>query len=425
MNRLTALVIAFALLLFAPARALDIQLTSGDWQPINIFVELFLGEENLNGQIPSDIIADDLTVSGNFRAYKENQNHANAMSAERLGDIRNRGGEYLITGTVNNKSGKQYTLSFTLYDTLTNDKIGSYSIVFNNENQRLVAHNVSNWIYETILSKAGIFHTKVAYVVRHEDGTNELKVADYDGHNRLVMLTSQDHIISPTWTANGNSLLYVSFEQNKPVIYQQSLLTGERSIVANFKGSNSAPAASPDNRTIAAALTEHGGLQQIYLLSGNRKARLRESKGIDTEPVFSPDSKHLAFISDESGSPQIYQFNLDDNKTRRLTFGSRYNVSPDYSAQGDVLTLVRRDENGDNISILDIRNGDTIPLTNTASTNSPSFAPNGDVISFIDDRNKKNLATVSVNGKVIVFWRDSEQGEIINPSWSPIKSDWF
>ena len=41
------------------------------------------------------------------------------------------------------------------------------------------------------------------------------------------------------------SRLYHSFEANKPVIYLHDVRSGERRLIASFKGNNSAPAFSP------------------------------------------------------------------------------------------------------------------------------------------------------------------------------------
>lgn len=430
MSQKTPVVFLLCLLLAVwPAAPLVVDVTSGDWRPINIFVELFLGENRLPGeaQVPSDIIAADLSASGQFRVHKDNRNSKNAIDEKRLAEIREQGGEYLLTGAValgDDGAGGEAKLEFALYDALTGDAIGSYVVSFSPDNQRLAAHNVSNWIYEEIVGKPGVFHTKVVYVLRRGN-ENELKIADYDGYNRQTILTSQTQLISPAWSPDGNEVLYVSFERNKPLVYRQSLLTGKRTIVANFKGSNSAPAMSPDGRRIAAALTEHGGAQQIYLIDDNSKTRLRVSGGIDTEPVFSPDGGRLAFTSDEHGSPQIYEHSFDTGESRRLTFGSRYNASPNYSSAGDSIVFVRRENGGDNIAVMDLPGGDIAILTENGRADSPSFSPNDDMIIFRDEKNKNNLATLSINGKVIMFWEEAENGEIINPSWSPLKSDWF
>ena len=50
---------------------------------------------------------------------------------------------------------------------------------------------------------------------------------------------------TPMWSPDGAQLAYVSFENKKPIVFVHSLASGKRHVVANFKGSNSAPAWAP------------------------------------------------------------------------------------------------------------------------------------------------------------------------------------
>ena len=414
-----------------PAAALDLQLTSGDWRPVNIFIEQFAGEKTQKGKQPlSEIIHDDLSASGYFRSYRRPHQSGEAVGSARYAQIRARGGEYLLAGKLQDGEGGDSgggRLFFELHDALTEKRVGQFSIGFTADNRRLAAHKISNWIFETVARLPGVFHTKVAYVVREKDGANLLRVADYDGHNANTVLSSAEPIISPAWSPDGNELLYVSFERRRPVIYRQSLLSGERSVVAGFPGSNSAPAMSPDRRRIAAALTENKHQQQIFLLSDSGLRQLREGEGdsVDTEPAFSPDGKWVVFTSDETGSPQIYQTSLDTDETRRLSFGCRYCVSPSYASDGTRILHIRRADRGDNVAILDAATGKTAVLTDIRRADSPSFSPNDAMILFKNEKFKNYLQIVAVNGIIVSEWRVRETGEIINPAWGPAQSDWF
>ena len=93
-------------------------------------------------------------------------------------------------------------------------------------------------------------------------------MADSDGENAQSALASPEPIISPAWSANGAQLAYVSFESRKPVVYVHDVASGKRRLIANFRGSNSAPAWSPDGRTLAVTLSRDGG-SQLYTIDAN------------------------------------------------------------------------------------------------------------------------------------------------------------
>ncbi|MFP3711834.1 Tol-Pal system protein TolB, partial [Paraburkholderia sp. SIMBA_009] len=74
------------------------------------------------------------------------------------------------------------------------------------------------------------------------------------------------------------------------------------------KGNNSAPAWSPDGRTLAVALSRTGNTQ-IFAVNadGSGLRRLTQGSAIDTEPSYSPDGQSIYFTSDRGGQPQIYK----------------------------------------------------------------------------------------------------------------------
>ena len=54
------------------------------------------------------------------------------------------------------------------------------------------------------------------------------------------------------------------------------------------------------------------GNTEIYIMSLALKTltRMTNHGGIDTEPTWSPDGGKLAFTSDRSGGPQIYEMDI-------------------------------------------------------------------------------------------------------------------
>jgi len=65
--------------------------------------------------------------------------------------------------------------------------------------------------------------------------------------------------------------------------------------------------------------------------------KLTKHMAIETEPALSPDGKKLAYISDRTGTPQVYLLNLSTKKSTRLTKKGNYNSSPSWSPDGTMI----------------------------------------------------------------------------------------
>jgi len=172
-------------------------------------------------------------------------------------------------------------------------------------------------------------------------------------------------------------LAYVSFESRKPVIYVHELASGKRRVLANFKGSNSAPAWAPDGRSLIATLSRDGG-SQLYQIdaNGGEAKRLTQSTGIDTEPAYSPDGSQIYFVSDRGGSPQIYRMPSAGGAAQRVTFSGSYNISPALSPDGRWLAYVTRVAGQFKLQVMELASGQASAITETTADERPSFAPN-------------------------------------------------
>jgi TolB protein len=213
---------------------------------------------------------------------------------------------------------------------------------------------------------------------------------------------------------------HVSFEAKKPVVYVHSLVDGKRQVAANFKGSNSAPAWSPDGSRLAVSLSRDGG-SQLYLVNpdGSGVRRLMSSGGIDTEPVFSPDGQSIYFTSDRGGSPQIYRMPVSGGNPQRVTFEGTYNVSPRISPDGKVLAYISRNSGKFQVTTLDLATRQTQVLTDSDKDESPSFAPNGRMLLLATVSGGRGvLSAISADGSVKQRLTISA-GDVREPAWGP------
>ena len=421
---LCAVVLLVSLALSPVSRgALTIEIVGTGATQFPIAVVPFRAEEGLAQPI-SPVVAADLARSGLFRLVDAGGMNPVPHEPAQLNydQWRARGADAVVIGSVSRLPDGRYDVRFRLMDALKQTQLAGYVYYARSDNLRLVAHKIADLIYEKLTGEAGVFATRITYVV--ERGKRfELQVADADGYNAQTVLASDEPIMSPSWSPDGLQLAYVSFEQKKPIVYAQSLVTGKRRTVARHRGSNSAPAWSPDGKRLAVVLTKDGG-SQIYLINaadGGGVTRLTYSSAIDTEPNFSPDGRYLLFTSDRSGGPQIYRMAITGGPAERLTFEGNYNVTPRHSPDGKSFTFIQRSGTHFNVAVQDFATRQLQVLTNGGFDESPTFAPNGKLILYATGtRGRGVLSAVSSDGR-IKQRLTADAGDVREPAWGPLQ----
>ena len=388
-----------------------------------IAVAPFKGNDGMTQKLATIVLAD-LERSGQFRSVDTGGIPMDENIRPDLPVWRKQGADALLTGSISRVGEDLYEVRFRLWDAVRNQDLGGQSQRATASELRRVAHRASDWVYEKLTGEKGVFSTRIAYVTKSASIFN-LWVADSDGEGAQSALRSAEPIISPAWAPNGNQLAYVSFESRKPVVYVHEVDTGKRRLVANFKGSNSAPAWSPDGKTLALTLSREGG-SQLFLLDTNSAGldpkRLAASASIDTEPVFTPDGQAIYFVSDRGGSPQIYKIPVSGGNAERVTFNGSYNISPSLSPDGRWLTYVSRVAGAYKLHLQDLSTGQSQVLTDTSADESPSFAPNGRMIIYAtQQQGREALMTSTMDGRVKARLA-GQSGDLREPAWGPLVS---
>lgn len=399
--------------------ALEIEITGGGANQIPIAIVPFAGE-GVFAQSVSSIVAADLQRSGLFKLVDTRGIAPPSDPREvRYPDWTQRGADAIAIGSLVARGDGKFDLAFRLLDVVKQTSVSGLSYTLTAAQARITAHRIADEIYEKLTGDKGVFSTHIAYVVK-TGSRYELQVADADGYGARTALASNEPIISPSWSPDGSQLAYVSFEKKKPIVYIQSLLTGQRRVLAEFKGNNSAPAWSPDGKQLCIVLSRDGS-SQLYLINadGSGLRRLSSSSGIDTEPAFSPDGRNIIFTSDRGGSPQIYRQPTSGGTAQRLTFEGSYNVSPHFSPDGKSFAFIQRNGANFQVAVQDLTTGQVQILSDSRHDESPSFAPNGKMIIYATEIGRRGvLATVSSDGRVKQRLSQTT-GDVREPAWSP------
>ena len=410
--------------------ALTIEITQGVDSALPIAVVPF-DTAKLSSKLPVDlaaIVASDLNRSGVLKSMERaklpaSPHYSNQVQYPRW---RSAGQDYLVVGRVLEKSPGVYNIEFQLLDVLKKKQLLGRSMPAKKRNLRSRAHQISDFIYEQITGTRGAFNTRIAFIrAQKKDAARKyvLQVADTDGFNAQNVLESDEPIMSPSWSPDGKSLAYVSFENRRPEIFIQQLATARRSKVAGFSGLNSAPSWSPDGKFLSLVLSKDGS-PDIYTLNTatKRLKRLTKHRAIDTEPVWTQDGKSIIFTSDRSGSPQLYRVNVGGGKPKRLTFEGRYNTAAALSPDGKFIAMVHGERGQYKIAQLERETGNLIVLTDSSLDESPSFSPNGKMVLYASTRgNNGFLFAVSIDGRAKHKLSD-QAGDIREPVWGPFES---
>ena len=398
--------------------ALNIEISGAGANQIPIVVVPFEGDQKIAQSI-AEVVSADLQRSGLFRLVD-----AAGKTPHKLQDVEYAqwaGVDALTIGSVATLPNGRIEAKFRLLDVVKQAELMGQAVSARSDQTRMIAHRIADMIYEKLTGDAGVFSTRIAYVNR-QGKSNRIVVADSDGFGEQTVLTNNEPVMSLAWSPDGTQLAYVTFEQGHAVVYTQSLITNKRVLLANFRGSNSAPAWAPDGNSLAIVLARDGS-SQIHIVGADgknlRRVTFTSGNTIDTEPNFSPDGQHLLFTSDRGGSAQIYRVPVAGGAVERMTFDGGNNFSPRYSPDGKSFAFTHRINGKFYIAIQDFQTKQMQLLTGGGWEKRPSFSPNGKLILFASEAQSRGiLATVSSDGRVKQKMIP-QAGDIREPTWGP------
>ena len=372
------------------------------------------------------LIRNDFRFSGHLTGIAENDLPSSPFRVNQIlyKEWRDKDIEYLIFGELSKAGRRTHRLNITIMDVFAEEALSNDAFTFPSKYTQDFAHYVSDYIYEKMLGIQGSFSTKIVFVrVSDQRGKREysLNIADADGKRERLILRSDEPITSPAWSPDAKKIAYVSFEHGRSNIYVQDIRSGKRWLVTAFRGINSAPAWSPDGRQLAVVLSR-GANADIYLidLDSLKVRRLTRHPGIDTEPAWSREGTKLVFTSDRiNNKPQIFQYDLNNNAIKRLTFDNVYTSSAEYTHGDSALVLISRAGGGYRVTKMDLAKRVLQAITKNQLDDSPSVSPDGNRVIYSTRRGgsyRLAIASVDLGNPVYL---PLGGGTVKSPDWSP------
>ncbi len=430
--RLLTMTLLLSLVISPVQAALNLELTQGVSNQLPIAIVPFVGSDSLDEiNNISIIVKNDLSHSGQFKVAVPKTAVLPRSAAQVAATYwRKQQVDDVVLGQIKAADKGQYQVQFSLINVAQGKSrtLIQQRFTVNKQQLRRLGHHISDLIYEKLIGIKGIFSTRIAYVLVTDKNSYSrrysLQVADMDGYNAKPLLTSIQPIMSPAWSRDGKRIAYVSFEKVLPRVYIQDVSTGERELVSSYAGINGAPAWSPDNKTLALALSKDAAAPKIYLmdLASKKLRQITFGFSIDTEPNFSKDGHSLLFTSDRGGGPQIYQVNLRSGALQRITYDGNYNARASFSNDGKMIVVLNQEQGSYNIAVQNLVDDTLQILTHSGYDASPSFAPNGQMVLYESKPGTQGLlGMVSIDGRISLRL-PTPQGDVQDPTWSPFLS---
>lgn len=154
-------------------------------------------------------------------------------------------------------------------------------------------------------------------------GSSDIYIAKADGSDPECIACRSCDESEPHWSPDGQSILYQSDCDGTYDIWRVDLNGGSPEALVHWTDSDEREADwSPDGRQIVfrvnskgADRNSNGQIMTLTLSSGSSASLGFEGRA----PVYSPDGRYLAYMSDVSGRWQIHLFDLRSYETSQLT----------------------------------------------------------------------------------------------------------
>ena len=163
------------------------------------------------------------------------------------------------------------------------------------------------------------------------DGNTEIYVANRDGSNLQRLTNHPGADITPTWNPAGTQIAFTSDRTGTPQIYVIGVDgLGLRQITRESYADRPTWSPPPYNEIAYTARTGPGNDVKVLELATGQVRQLSFGEGTNESPSFSPNGRHLAFMSTRSGKSQIFTMARDGKDLRQVTRTGN-NYQPDWS----------------------------------------------------------------------------------------------
>ena len=182
-----------------------------------------------------------------------------------------------------------------------------------------------NWL--PVFSPDG---SKIAFT-SNRDGNPEIYVMNRDGSDVRRLTNNPEIDSTPTWSPSGTQIAFASGRSGTPQIYVIGVDgAGIRRISQESYADRPTWSPAPFNEIAFSARTGPGFDIKILSIATGETRQITFGEGTNESPAWSPNGRHLAFMSTRAGRSQIFTVDRDGRNLRQITRDGN-NQTPNWS----------------------------------------------------------------------------------------------
>lgn len=202
----------------------------------------------------------------------------------------------------------------------------------------------------------------------------------------LIYRNEHTEAAYPRLSADNRKILYQSNESGKWQLRVMDLESKTHQALFSDTFNNNFPDWDSKNELVA-FVSDRSGNEDIFLYDLKTKEirQITTDSARDIHPYFSPDGKYLLFNSTRgNGSLDIYRYELQSDKTLRITDTDDDETCARYSNNMKYIVYLRNGSHGDDVFLMDLQNLIPVNLSRTppAYDGWPMFSPDDKWIYF-------------------------------------------
>jgi len=426
----------FSFLFSVPALAsLKVDIIAGNSEPIPIAIQKFeapKAQEKIAHELHG-VIENNLRSSGLFRIVKQTA-HPEFVKLDDMPEFKDWAAiraQVLVQAKLS-VTGDKYRIQFYVWDVNGKEQIAAQVLVASKKSARRLAHIMSDAIYERLTGETGYFDTQIIFIAETgpiNDRIKRMAVMDSDGHGFRFISDEKTFVMSPHFSPNMQTVLFLSYRNDDPTVWSLDMNTGEQRRLGKFGGMTFAPRWSPDGNRVVLSMARDNGAVNLYEydLESRVLRQLTFGDSLDTSPSYSPDGLAMAFNSNRSGSQQLHALDLKTLQVSRLSYGSGRYATPSYSPDGNYMAFTKISDDTFYVGVMSPRGKNEKILASGWFMEAPSWAPGSRRIVYYETEKipgdeagrASRIRTVDITGQndYEIKLPDGIWGT--EPTWSP------